>query len=147
MPPLSAALLTAVLLVASITDLKCRIVPNRLTAAAGLCGLVLAGAGGLSALGVALLASAAVSAPLFLISLARPAGIGMGDAKLVAVLALFLGWQILPALLTGFLLAGLTGALVCLGGRTPPSRVALPLAPFLAAGTLPVLLSSLQLLQ
>ncbi len=132
------------MLVASITDLRDRIVPNRLTLGAGLCGLVLAGAEGLSALGVALVASAAVTAPMTLLSLARPDGMGMGDVKLAAVLAIYLGWQVLAALLAGFLLAGLAGMLACLGRRRAPSQVALPLAPFLAVATLPFVADGLR---
>ena len=101
----------------------------------------------MAALGSDLLAAAVISSPLFVAALLRPEGMGMGDAKLVAVIGLFLGWQALPALLAGLFLAGLTGVFVSLGRRLPPSRTSLPLAPFLAAGAIPVAVAGLQSLQ
>jgi len=135
---MAAALLLLVLVIASITDLRARIVPNPLTLAAAVGGLALAATGGPVALALALLTGLALAAPLLLVSLARPEGMGMGDVKLVAVIGIFLGWQALPALLAGLALAGLTGLVISLISRQRPSRVALPLAPFLAAGTVPV---------
>jgi len=143
----SAALVTLVLAVASFTDLRDRVVPNRLTFAAALGGLVIAGLDGPATLATSLFAGLAVSVPLLAIALARPEGMGMGDVKLAGVLGICLAWQALPALLLGCLLAGMTGVLLALGSRRPPSQVALPLAPFMALGTLPVLAWSLQLLQ
>jgi len=135
---MAAALLLLVLVIASITDLRARIVPNPLTLAAAVSGLALAATGGPVALALALLTGLALASPLLLVSLARPEGMGMGDVKLVAVLGIFLGWQAWPALLTGLMLAGLTGLVISLVTRRRPSGVALPLAPFLAAGTVPV---------
>jgi leader peptidase (prepilin peptidase)/N-methyltransferase len=74
------------------------------------------------------------AAPFLLANLIRPEGMGMGDVKLVAVVGLYLGQQVWIALVIGLALAGLTGVLIALGRRLPPSRTALPLAPFLAAG-------------
>ena len=143
MNPVSAALITLVLLAASITDLRNRVVPNRLTLGAALGGLALAGVRGLPEFATALAAASVVSAPLMVISLLRPAGLGMGDVKLVAVLGLFLGWEALAALLAGCLLAGLAGVLLSLVARRSPSEVVLPLVPFLTLGTLPVIVSAL----
>lgn len=135
---MAAALLLLVLAIASLTDLRARIVPNALTLAAAVSGLALAATGGPAALALALVTGLALASPLLLVSLARPEGMGMGDVKLVAVLGIFLGWQAWPALLTGLMLAGLTGLVISLVTRRWPSRVALPLAPFLAAGTVPI---------
>jgi leader peptidase (prepilin peptidase)/N-methyltransferase len=135
----SSLLLVLILVIASITDLKERIVPNRLTLGAALAGLLLAASSGPVAVLGALAAGIALAAPLLLVSLARPEGMGMGDVKLVCVIGIFLGWQAWPALLTGLLLAATAGALFAAGAHRRPSQVALPLAPFLALGTLPVL--------
>lgn len=140
---LAVALLSVVLLAASVTDLRHRIVPNKLTFAAALVGLVLALAGGTGAVFLALGSSLALSLPLLAISLARPDGLGMGDVKLVAVIGLFAGWSAWPALLLSLLLACVGGFLISLGSRRRLSGVALPLAPFLAAGTVPVIIFSL----
>jgi len=145
--PFAALLLTATLAAATVTDLRARRIPNRLTAAAAALGLVLAATSGSTALINALAAASAVAAPLLVVSLIRPEGIGMGDVKLVAVLGLYLGWAAWPALLIALVLAGLTGVLLALGTRTPPSQTALPLAPFIAAGSLPVLMLALNPLQ
>jgi len=110
-------------------------------------GLGLAATSGSAALINAFAATSAVAAPLLVVSLIRPEGIGMGDVKLVAVLGLYLGWAAWPALLIALVLAGLTGVLLALGTRTPPSQTALPLAPFIAAGSLPVLILALNPLQ
>ncbi len=143
MSPLAAAVLSMVLAIASLTDLRSRIVPNGLTLSAASAGLALAATGGLEAVALAITAGLAIASPLLLIALLRPDGMGMGDVKLVAVMGLFIGWQAWSALLTGLLLAGLAGLLISLGTGSRPSRVALPLAPFLAAGTLPVLVVAL----
>jgi leader peptidase (prepilin peptidase)/N-methyltransferase len=145
--PVAALLLTATLAVATATDLRERRIPNRLTAVAAGLGLILLCSGGTSAALSGLASALAVASPLLAISLLRPEGIGMGDVKLVAVLGLYLGWSAWPALLIALTLAGLAGVLLALGTRTPPSQTALPLAPFIAAGSLPVLVLSLNPLQ
>lgn len=138
MAPTAAVLLLLILAIAALTDLKARIVPNSLTLAAALTGLALAAADGPVEPLKAILAGLAIASPLLLVSLVRPEGMGMGDVKLVAVIGIFLGWQAWPALMAGLLLAGVTGLAISLGTGRRPSGVALPLAPFLAAGTVPV---------
>ena len=135
---ISFFVLVATLIAVSVTDVRERRIPNRVLLLAALAALAFSGREGMAALGSDLLAAAAISSPLFVAALLRPEGMGMGDAKLVAVIGLFLGWQALPALLAGLFLAGLTGVFVSLGRRQPPSRTSLPLAPFLAAGAIPV---------
>lgn len=138
---LAAAVFVMTLVVVSVTDLKRRVIPNRVLLPAAAIGATISALSGIDTLAEDLAAAAVVSAPLFAASLIRPDGMGMGDAKLVAVIGLFLGWQALPALLIGLALAGMTGVLIALGRRIPPSRTSLPLAPFLAVGALPVAFS------
>lgn len=140
---LAAAVLVVTLVVVSATDLKQRVIPNRVLLPAAAIGVTASALTGPEALLSDLAAAAVISSPLFAASLIRPDGMGMGDAKLVAVIGLFLGWQALPALLIGLFLAGMTGVLIALGKRLPPSRAALPLAPFLALGALPVTFASI----
>lgn len=132
--------LIATLVAVSITDIRERVIPNRLLLVAALVWAVGAVALGQVAVGGHVAAAVFISLPLLLAALLHPEGMGMGDVKLVAVIGLFLGWQAWPALLIGLALAGLTGVLISVGGRRPPSQTTLPLAPFLAAGTLPVAL-------
>ena len=78
---------------------------------------------------VALLAGASF---LFLYFLSRRQGMGLGDVKLVPVLALFLGWKgFLVCLLSAFLTGALIGViLVLLGRKKLKSQIAF--GPFLA---------------
>ena len=145
--PLAALLLATTLAVATLTDVRARRIPNRLTGAAAALGLVLAAVDGSAALVDAVAAALVVAAPLLAVSLIRPQGIGMGDVKLVAVLGLYLGWSAWPALLIALVLAGLAGVLLTLGTRTPPSQTSLPLAPFIAAGSVPVMVMAVSPLQ
>ncbi|MGA7397553.1 MAG: A24 family peptidase [Solirubrobacterales bacterium] len=140
----AAAVLAVTLLVVSVTDLKQRVIPNRVLLLAATAAVALSVIQDPGNLAGDVLAATVVSAPLVVASLVKPEGVGMGDAKLVAVIGLFMGWQALPALLIGLALAGMTGVLIALGKRLPPSKTALPLAPFLAVGALPVVLSSIQ---
>jgi leader peptidase (prepilin peptidase)/N-methyltransferase len=131
----SLILLLSVLATASITDLRSRVIPNELTLAAGLAALLIAALDGPAALGTSTAAGLALAAPLLLLALVRPEGMGMGDVKLMAVIGFFMGWQAWPALVAGLGLAGIAGAAIAVGQGRHPSAVALPLAPFLAAGT------------
>ena len=136
----AVAALLATLVAASLTDLRSRRIPNRLTLGSALFAVAIAAAHGPGRLGLAVAASLAVSLPLFVAALVKPEALGMGDAKLVGVLGLYLGWAAWPALLLSLLMAGLTGAFIAIATRTPPARTALPLAPFIAFGTVGVLL-------
>lgn len=111
-------------------DARTKLLPNALLlcfAAATLPLLVLAAAAGGNWAG--LLGAAAGAGALFavylILALISPAGMGMGDVKLAAVLGLFGGWAgasaWLGTLLGGFLLGGLAGVVVLLvrrGSRT-----------------------------
>ena len=108
------SLLGVVLIVAAVTDLRCRIVPNRLTVPAILIGLLLHGAEGLvrhGAPGLAdelILAFAAMLAglvPMALIFFAG--GLGGGDVKLVGAIGAISGsWLcVLGAVFYGFIFA------------------------------------------
>lgn len=142
-----AAVLAVTLAVVTVTDLRRRIIPNRVVLTAGSAGLILAFSEGPASLGVAVFCAALVAGPMLAVALVRPEGMGMGDVKLAALIGLFMGWQAWPALLAGLALGAMAGVLISLGTRTRPSQIALPLAPFLAAGAIPVLLATLKPLQ
>jgi leader peptidase (prepilin peptidase)/N-methyltransferase len=132
--------LLVTLVVASLTDLRSRRIPNRLTLGSAIFAVAVAAAQGPERLILSAAAALALSLPLFAAAMVRPEGLGMGDVKLVAVLGLYLGWTAWPALLVSLLMAGLTGAFVAVATRTPPAGLALPLAPFIALGTVGALL-------
>ncbi|MEI7888965.1 MAG: A24 family peptidase [Actinomycetes bacterium] len=122
----------AVCLVACITDLRCRRIPNSITYS-GLVAVVLVriasqGADGLEAC----LTGLATGIPVIGLSLKRPDGFGMGDAKLILVLLAAFGtngvWGVLIACA-----GGAAWGCVC-GARA--RRESIPLAPFIAAGAI-----------
>jgi len=116
------AILIAALAAATATDLRARVIPNAITAPAALAA---AAAGGHLAAGTL--------AALFLTaaSLARPDGMGLGDAKLAGVMGLCLG----PAVLAALIVACAAAVAYGLARRART----LPFAPFLAVGALAVL--------
>jgi leader peptidase (prepilin peptidase) / N-methyltransferase len=142
-----AVILAATLVVVAVTDLRRRIIPNRILLVAAVAGAGLAVLQGPGPLLTAFACSVLVSGPMLAAALVRPEGMGMGDVKLAALIGLFLGWQAWPALLAGLALGALAGGLFSLGTGRPPSRTTLPLAPFMAVGSLPVLLATLLPLQ
>ena len=88
-------------------------------------------------LGRALLAGAVLGGAFLLLCLLTPGGLGLGDAKLAAVLGLMLGWfgwlEVLAGVLGAFLLGGLF-AIALLVARRATRRSAVAFGPWLVAG-------------
>lgn len=132
-----SVVLILLLVPAALIDLEHRIIPNKLTAL----GAVLALAIGL-ALDPAgeperLIAGAAAGGFLLLAALAYPGGMGMGDVKLAAVMGLFLGKGVAPAILIALLTGVLLGVAVIARKSSHEGRkTAIPFGPFLALGGL-----------
>ena len=131
-----AAALLCVLFIAALTDLETRRIPNRLTGG-GLLAMI-----ALTALfepGFAterFLFALLVFAFFLAAALARPGGLGLGDVKLVAVIGAALGAASIVAIGFALLISALVGAAIALArGWRHARAVALPLAPFLAAGS------------
>ena len=59
---------------------------------------------------------------------------GMGDVKLAAVMGLFLGRSVAPAMLIAFALGTLVGIGILLARGSAARKQAIPFAPFLALG-------------
>ena len=91
----------------------------------------------------ALIGMAAAAALFFLLLLAFPAGIGMGDVKLAGPLGAYLGWlgatAALAGLMAAWLLAAVTGLGLMAAGRAN-RKTHLPFGPFLLVGALLVVL-------
>lgn len=116
------------------TDLAEHRVPNGLVLPATLVCAGLSIAAGTSTNG--LLTSAAVVVALALVSLASPAALGMGDVKLALLVLAGLDGSAWRALAIGIALAALAGvAVIAREGRSAGQR-SLPLAPFIATGSL-----------
>ena len=133
---MGAALALAALGAATVTDLRGGVVPNGLTAATALVGSVVAWASGaflahsLAAVGtVAVLLGARVLGH----AVAGRPGLGMGDVKLGAGLALLLGWSALWVFYLAAVLGALAGAATWARGRFQRARP-VPFVPFLLGG-------------
>jgi leader peptidase (prepilin peptidase)/N-methyltransferase len=127
-----AALGCAVLVAVSVTDLERRIIPNRIVLPALAVALVVQTVRSPS---VEWVVSAVAAGAFFLaLALVYPAGLGMGDVKLMAFMGAWLGRDVAVALFAGSLL-GVVPALVMLVRPGGPGRKGmLPYGPFLAAG-------------
>lgn len=136
-----AACFMAVMLAVAVIDARHRVVPNRITyttiPAFALAILVgdLAGQG-LDILD-GLLGMVLYAVPLFLIALALPGGMGMGDVKLVTLIGLVLGSLGLAHVgVAAFLgiVGGGVGALMAMAILGYGRKQHIPFGPFLAAG-------------
>jgi leader peptidase (prepilin peptidase)/N-methyltransferase len=72
---------------------------------------------------------------------------GMGDVKLAGVMGLYLGVAVAPALLVAFLAGSLVGLVGVARLGSAGRKVAIPFAPFLAAGGLVGLLAGNELVE
>jgi leader peptidase (prepilin peptidase)/N-methyltransferase len=135
-PRLVLGILLVVFLVPlTLVDLGVRLLPNRLTGPAAAVALVagtLLDAGGELE---RLLAGAAAGGCFLLAALASPAGMGMGDVKLAAVLGLYLGGEVAVAVFVA-LLGGVAFGLIVIARKGPAAgrKTVLPFGPFLALG-------------
>ena len=72
---------------------------------------------------------------LLLAALANPAGMGMGDVKLLTVMGLFLGRPVIVALMLALLGSVVAGVVIALRhGVKTARKTGLPFGPYLAAG-------------
>jgi leader peptidase (prepilin peptidase)/N-methyltransferase len=139
-------LLALLVVPGALIDLRRRIIPNRLTGPGALLAV---------ALGLALdpggeprrLLWAALAAGFLLVfALISPAGMGMGDVKLLGVMGLALGPPVFAALMIALLANVLTAAwLAARHGVRAARRTLLPFGPYLAAGAILAALAGLPL--
>jgi leader peptidase (prepilin peptidase)/N-methyltransferase len=129
------------LLAVTVTDLEQRLIPNRILLVSALIGVGIAAVADPASLPERAAAAVAAGGLLLLAALAYPHGMGMGDVKLAAVMGIYLGTSVAPALFVAFLLGSVVG-LVLVARRGPAARKqALPFGPFLALGGLAGLLA------
>lgn len=133
------------LLAVTLTDLEQRIIPNRILIVAALLGAAIAAVADPGSLPERAAAAAVAGGALFLVALAYPRGMGLGDVKLAATMGLFLGRNVAPAILVALLAGSLVGlAMIAREGAAARKR-AIPFGPFLALGGLVGLLAGDQL--
>lgn len=141
---LLAAGFCAVLVAISAIDVEHRIVPNRIVVPAT--GVVLVAHTVIDPSPEWLLGALAAFGFLFLAALVYPAGMGMGDVKLAALLGAMLGRDVAVALMAGMLLALLPSVLLLARHGSKARKMGIPFAPFLAGGAVIALFAGGRLL-
>jgi prepilin signal peptidase PulO-like enzyme (type II secretory pathway) len=129
-----AAAFCAVLVVLSVIDLQHRIVPDRIvlpSAAVALVAHTLID----PSLGWAAWALIAAGG-LFLVVLAYPKGLGMGDVKLALLLGAMLGSSVTLALMLGMFAALIPSIVLVTRHGSAARKMGVPFVPFLAFGSL-----------
>jgi leader peptidase (prepilin peptidase) / N-methyltransferase len=123
-----------VLATVTLTDLEQRIIPNKVLLAGAFLCLAIAVPTDPSGVPERLIAATAAGGVLFLVALAYPAGMGLGDVKLVAMMGLFLGRAVAPAILIALLAGSLVGVALLARHGSEARKMAIPFGPFLAFG-------------
>ena len=142
-------LLAGALVALAAIDLEHYILPNRIIypvgfASVALLALAAAAAHDWSAFGRSLAAAGVAWAFFFVVHVISPRGMGFGDVRLSFILGLYLGWlgwgELLAGLFAGFVFGAVAGiavmAVVGMQGR----KYHIPFGPFLAAGTMTIIL-------
>jgi leader peptidase (prepilin peptidase)/N-methyltransferase len=127
-------ILCGLLVTITLTDLELRVIPNAVLLFGAVLGVAIVAVSDSSSLDTRLIAALVAGGALFLVALAYPRGMGMGDVKLVAMMGIYLGRAVGPGVLIGFLAGALVGiAMIARHGSAARKR-AIPFGPFLALG-------------
>ncbi len=137
--------LVTALMAVTITDLERRIIPNKILLVAAILGVAIAAAFDPSSLPERALAAVAAGGLLFVAALAYPRGMGLGDVKLAALMGLFLGRNVAPALLVALIAGSVVGLALIAREGAAARKKAIPFGPFLALGALIGLLAGNEL--
>jgi leader peptidase (prepilin peptidase)/N-methyltransferase len=133
---LGLVLVTFLVPIAAI-DLDHKIIPNKLTGPAAVLGIALVAVLDTRHLPEYLIAGVGALLFFYLPALIHNKGMGMGDVKLAAVLGLYLGRAVAPALFIALILGVVVGAgVIAAKGVSEGRRTKVPFGPFLAAGAL-----------
>jgi leader peptidase (prepilin peptidase)/N-methyltransferase len=117
--------------------LDVRLIPNRLTLIGAVAALVILALVDRDSIVEALIAAAAAGGFLLVAVLAYPRGMGMGDVKLAAMMGLYLGRAVAPAMFAAMLAGTLVGAVIIARvGAEKGRKTAIPFGPYLALGGL-----------
>ncbi len=130
----------------TLTDLEQRIIPNKILVAGAIACVAIALPTDPAGMPERLIAAAAAGGLLFLVVLAYPAGMGLGDVKLVAVMGLFLGRSVVPAIFIALLTGSLVGLALIARHGARGRKMAIPFGPFLALGGLAGMLAGDELI-
>ncbi len=122
------------LAVVTLTDLERRIIPNKALITGAVICLAIAIPTDPGGVPERLIAAAAAGGIFFLVVLAYPHGMGLGDAKLAATMGLFLGRAVAPAILAGLLAGSVVGLALIASRGADARKMTIPFGPFLAIG-------------
>jgi leader peptidase (prepilin peptidase)/N-methyltransferase len=121
----------------TLIDLDHRIIPNTLMLVGTVVSVALLLLTDPGALTEHLIAAAAAGGFLLIAALAYPSGMGMGDVKLAAVMGLFLGRNVAPAMFVALITGSVVGAaIIARKGAKEGRKTAIPFGPYLAFGGL-----------
>ena len=136
----------ALLVTVTLTDLERRVIPNVILGAGALAGIAIVAATDPSSLPDRAIAAAGAGGFLLLAALAYPRGMGMGDVKLAAVMGLYLGKAVVPAMFVALVAGALVGVALLARHGAGARKAAVPFGPFLALGGLVGLLAGNEIL-
>ena len=134
------------LAVITLTDLEQRIIPNVVLLTGAILCLAIAVPTDPGGLPERAIAAAAAGGILFLVVLAYPKGMGLGDVKLTAAMGLFLGRAVAPAVLIALLIGTAVGLALIARHGSQARKMAIPFGPFLALGGVIAMLAGDQLI-
>ena len=137
----------ALLAAVTLTDIERRVIPNAvlLVGAVIATGIVLATDP--ASLPERIAAAVGAGGFLLIAALIYPGGMGMGDVKLAAVMGLFLGVSVVPALFVGIALGALVGLGLILRHGSEARKHPVPFGPFLAIGGVVGLLAGSRMIE
>jgi len=124
----------SMLLAVTLTDLERRIIPNKILLVGSVIGLVIVAISDPASVPERLAAGVGAGGVLFLAALAYPGGMGMGDVKLAAAMGIFLGVEVIPAMLIALLAGSVVGIGMMIRDGAAARKRAIPFGPFLALG-------------
>jgi leader peptidase (prepilin peptidase) / N-methyltransferase len=117
-----------------VTDLERRVIPNAILLVGAVIGIGIVAATDPSSLGERAISAAAAGGILFSAALLYPRGMGMGDVKLAALMGLYLGSAVAPAMLVAIATGAVVGVQLMLTNGSGARKQAVPFGPFLALG-------------
>jgi leader peptidase (prepilin peptidase)/N-methyltransferase len=130
-------MLVTALVPIALTDLDHRIIPNAITGPAAIAGLVVALVLDTSSVPERLIWAAAAGGFFLIIAIIVPAGMGMGDVKLVGLLGLYLMSSVVPAVFIALFAGSIVGvAIMTKRGVRAGRKSTIPFGPFLVLGGL-----------
>jgi leader peptidase (prepilin peptidase)/N-methyltransferase len=128
--------LVALLGVATVSDLRTRLIPDAALLASLAVALPVCLLSDLGGMPTRLAAGLAAAGFLLAAALIRPDGMGLGDVKLAGVLGVYLGPSIVEAMLVAFAAGSVAGLTLLLRHGWSARGRTIPFAPFLALGAL-----------